>query len=357
MRKLALSIGALAVALAAGAGSSSALPFNAVYVDAYAGFDSATCGAAAQTPGSTAPCATLNQALQNSSPGGQIVIVRGYAFGPIYLTGAISIVGPADTSFQIVNSGAAPGCIGAAPGTCAASTTAGVEIAAGANDIIKLKDVIISAGSSGTTALKVHSAFGVALTGVRLRGGSSPSLTTMMLVDSSQGSQLQVYLHNSDVAFTSVGGGIQISPSGATPIRMNFNNSEVHNATFGLAIAAGGLTGSANIQVVVDNTQFFSFNLNAIAVSAPTNANFAHVALSRSTIINTGGPAFKANGAGAFGSLYETVISGNAVGVDILNGGGVITFTNNEIFSNGIDCEVANVATPCSTALTSQSLN
>jgi hypothetical protein len=350
MRKLALFMGSLAITMAAGAVSSSALPFNTVYVDAYAGFDSATCGAAGQTPGTTAPCATLNQALQNSSPGGQIVVVRGNAFGPIYLTGSIAIIGPADSSFEIANSGAAPGCIGAAPGTCAASTTAGVEIVAGTSDVIKLKDVSISGGSSGTTALKVHSAFGVSLTGVKLRGGSSASLTSMMLVDSSQGSQVQIYLHNSDVGFSSFGGGISVAPTGATPIRMNINNSEVHNALFGLQAISTGLTGSANIQTLVDATQFFSFNNSAISVASSASANGAAVSLTRSAITNTGGAAFKANGAGASGILYESAITGNATGVSVVNGAGVFTYQNNEILFNGANCAPA----ACSTVLTAQ---
>jgi hypothetical protein len=351
MRKLALFIGSLAIALAAGAGSSSALPFNVVYVDAYNGFDSPTCGTAASSPGSTAPCATLNQALQLSAAGGQIVVVRGNAFGPIYLTGSIAIVGPADSSFEIVNSGAAPGCIGAAPGTCAASTTAGVEIVAGTSDVIKLKDVTISGGSSGTNALKVHSAFGVSLTGVKLRGGSSASLTSMMLVDSSQGSQVQIYLHNSDVGFSSVGGGISVAPTGATPVRMNFNNSEVHNATFGLQANSTGLTGTANIQILVDGTQFFSFNNSAISVASSSGANGAAVSLTRSAITNTGGAAFKANGAGAGGILYESAIIGNSTGVSVVNGAGVFTYQNNEILFNGTNCAPA----ACSTVLTPQS--
>ena len=352
MRKLALFVGSLAIALAVGAGSSSAVPFNVVYVDAYQGFDSATCGAAPQSPGTTAPCATLNQALANSSAGGQIVIVHGNAFGPIYLTGSIAIVGPADSSFEIINSGAAPGCIGAAAGTCAASTTAGVEIAAGPNDTIKLKDVIISGGSAGTNALKVHSAFGVALTGVKLRGGSSPNLTSMMLVDSSQGSQLQFYLHNSDIAFSAVGGAIVLTPTGATPVRMNFNNSEVHNAAFGLQAISTGLTGTANIQVLVDSTQFFSFNNSAIAMASSASANGAAVSLTRSAITNTGGAALKANGAGAGGILYESAIIGNAVAVNVVNGAGVFSYQNNEILFNGVNCEVNSAATACSTALT-----
>jgi hypothetical protein len=355
MRKLALFLGSLAVTLAAATGSSSAVPFNVVYVDGYQGFDSATCGGAPQSPGTTSPCATLNQALQNSSPGGQIVVVHGNAFGPIYLTGSIAIVGPADSSFEIVNSGAAPGCIGAAPGTCAASTTAGVEIAAGTSDVVKLKDVTISGGSSGTNALKVHSVFGVALTGVKLRGGSSASLTSMMLVDSSQGSQLQVYLHNSDIAFSSVGSAITLTPTGATPVRMNFNNSEVHNAVSGLSAVATGLTGTANIEILVDGTQFFSFNNNAIAVAASSNSNQSVVSLTRSAIVNTGGAALRANGTGAIAVLYESAITGNAAGTNVVNGGVIFSYQNNEIIGNGVNCEVGGANTPCSTALTAQS--
>jgi len=350
MRKLALFTGSLAIALAAGAGSSSAVPFNVVYVDAYAGFDDATCGAAPQTPGTTAPCATLNQALQNSSPNGQIVVVRGNSFGPIYLTGPIAILGPADSSLEIFNSGAAPGCIGAAPGTCAASTTAGVEIAAGTSDVIKLQNMTISGGPMGSAALKVDSAVGVALTGVKLRGGSSSSLTAMMQVASSQGSQLQLYLHNSDVGFSSVGGGITIAPTGNTPVRMNINNSEVHNALFGLQVVSTGLTGSASIQVLVDSTQFFSFNNSAISVASSNSANGAAVSLTRSAITNTGGAAFKANGAGAGGILYESAIIGNATGVSVVNGAGVFTYQNNQILFNGTNCAPA----ACSTVLTAQ---
>jgi hypothetical protein len=354
MIKLALFVGALAVTLAAGAGPSSAVPFNTVYVDAYTGFDSATCGAAPQSPGTTAPCATLNQALQNISPNGQIVVVHGNSFGPIYLTGPIAIIGPADSSLEILNSGAAPGCIGAAPGTCAASTTAGVEIAAGTSDVIKLQYMTISGGTGGTNALKVDSAVGVALTGVKLRGGSSSSLTAMMQVDSSQGSQLQLYLRDSDVAFSSFGGGISVAPTGATPIRMNINNSEVHNATFGVQAISTGLTGSANIQVLVDGTQFFSFNNSAISVASSSSTNGADVSLTRSAIANTGGAAFKANGAGAGGILYQSAIVGNGTGVNVVNGAGVFSYQNNEILFNGNNCEVNSAPTACTTALTAQ---
>ena len=357
MRKLALSIGSLAFALAAGAGSSSALPFNVVYVDAYQGFNSATCGGAGQSPGTTAPCATLNQALQNSSPNGQIVVVKGNSFGPIYLTGPIAIIGPANSSLEIFNSGAAPGCIGAAPGTCAASTTAGVEIVAGTSDVIKLQDLAISGGPMGSAALKVHSAFGVSLTGVRLRGGSSSSLTAMMQVNSSQGSQMQIYLHNSDVGFSSVGGGILLAPTGATPVRMNFNNGEVHNATFGIQADSSGLTGGADLAVAVDGTQFFSFNSNAIYINSASSGNPARLALVRSTMINGGAAALKANGAGSFGSLYKSVITANNTGVNITSGANITTFSNNEIFGNSIACKLAGVVTACSSALTPQSPN
>jgi hypothetical protein len=353
MRKLAWFTGSLAIALAAGAGSSSALPFNVVFVDAYQGFDSATCGAAPQSPGATAPCATLNQALQNSVAGGSIVVVHGNAFGPIYLTGSIAISGPPDNSLQIVNSGAAPGCIGAAPGTCAATTTAGIEINAASTDQIKLKNLIASAGPSGSAAILIDAAGGVSMTGVVGRGGSSTGTGAIVTVTPSTGT-LQLYIHNCDIAFSKTMGGILVQPTGSANASVEFSGGELHHAVFGLAINALSTTGS--IAGAFDSTQFFSFNNSAVSVAA-TGTGLAHVVFSRSTIVNTGGAALKVNGANAQAEIYEDVFTGDGSGVNVVGGAQVVGFGNSMIFGNGTNCLIGGVAAACSSAITAQSMN
>ena len=137
-----LFVGSLAVTLGAGlAPSFAAPPFGTFELIGQLRSNSATCGGPSYFVNTTGPCATLNQALQNASPGNNIVVIGGGAFGPIFLNGAKSIAGPEDKSLQIINSAAAPGCIGAAPGTCAASAAAAIEVNAGSTDQIKLGDI------------------------------------------------------------------------------------------------------------------------------------------------------------------------------------------------------------------------
>jgi len=156
------------------------------------------------------------------------------------------------------------------------------------------------------------------------------------------------------------GGAIVVAPSGNTPIRMDLNHTIVHNATFGLQANSTALTGAANIQILADDTQFFSFNNSAVSMTSnspgPNSPNGAAISITRSAVGNTGGAGFRANGMGAGGLIYESAILGNATGVNVLNGAGVFTFQNNEIAFNGIDCAVNSVGTSCSSALTQQSL-
>jgi len=356
MRKLALLIGT-AAAVCMASGSSWAVVDNTVFVDPETGTDTGntTCGQAG-TGISTGPCATLNVALANlPSTGGTVVIEKAGTFGPIYITAPLTIVGPTDGQVSIdFQAATLPGCINGAPGSCnsSASATYAVDIKALTNSTVKFKNVIISANGGSVAALHLNTLFSVALTNVALRCGPGSTPLETMLVDSAQGSQIQIYLHNSDVGFCNNGGGIVLAPTGATQVTMNSNHSEVHNATFGLQANSSGLTGTANIHVLLDDTQFFSFNNSAVSVLAGTNG--AAVSLTRSSITNTGGAGFKANGAAAGGILYESAIIGNATGVNLLNGATVFTYQNNEILLNGTNCAVNSAPTSCPGTLTDQ---
>ena len=124
---------ALAVCAFGLAGLSSASAAVA-YVDAKAGSDSGSCPL-------SAPCATLNFALEQISAGDQIVFLSPGVFGPIKLTGKVSIIGvdlAADVQI-VANPAAAVGCIGGAPGSCGANSGYAVEIAANSSDSVKIR--------------------------------------------------------------------------------------------------------------------------------------------------------------------------------------------------------------------------
>jgi hypothetical protein len=332
MRKFGLQAACLAFALGSGVAPSWAATW---FVDAASGNDNGgVCGGSA-IGSANPPCLTLNRALQNAAANDVITVTHGSTWGPIFLTGQISITGPDDSSMVIINNGNAPGCIGVAPGTCAAANASNgaIEVAGGATDNFKFKGFLVNSGTSGTSSLHIQSAFSVALTGMVFRSSNSSSLNAMVYDQSNvptSGSPHQLYLHNCDVAFSNNGGDIWVAPS--VPTSVNFSGGELHHAKFGYRADATGLS-SGTINSVIDNTEFFSFNTNGIVVVGGSSA-FSVVSLSRSTISQAGLNGLVVSGANATAILYEDVITQTGTGISIV-GGVVDSLGNNEIFHNG----------------------
>jgi hypothetical protein len=344
MRKLGLLALCFALTLGAGIAPSWAASW---FIDAENGADSASCGSSASllAASSTGPCASLNTTLAHAAANDTITVVHGATWGPIYLTGQIAISGPGDNSMVILNTGAAPGCIGGAPGSCASanSANAAVEIAAGASDTIKLKGFIVNGGSSGTSSIHIASAFTVSTTGVVYRSSNNSTLTAMLYDNStlpSSGTPHQVYMHNCDVAFSGNGGGVLIEPS--VPTSVHISGGEFHHAKYGVRVQATNLA-SGTVNTVIDTTEFFSFNNNAVTVIAAGPASAA-VSLSRSTISQTGTAGLVVSGADATATIYEDVITQSNIGVDIL-GGIVYSLGNNEIYFNGTNISGGSLTT------------
>jgi hypothetical protein len=329
MRKPALLVSCVAVAFAAGTASSWA---KNLFVDPESGTDSGntTCGQSLSTP-STGPCATLNVALANAAVNDSIFIQKGGSFGPISLSGAISISGPADNSAVITFSAVTTGCIG---GSSCPTATYAVDIVAPNTDTVKLKNLIISNGAGTSGAVHIGSAFGVSFKSVAVRGGSG-TIPQMVYANpsslNSSGGPMQLYFAGCDIAFSPSGGGVLVQPTASTSVL--FQGGEVHNAAFGVKFDAS-LMSSGGITAAVDNTEFFSFSNGGVTAKA-TSTGFARVLLSRSAIVNTASAGFNVNGAAAVGILYEDTITGNATGVNIAGGAVVYGFANSEIFGNG----------------------
>jgi hypothetical protein len=330
MRKLALLVSVVTVAFVAGTASSWA---KNLYVDPEDGTDTSntTCGQSLATP-STGPCATLNNALANAATNDSIFIEKGGSFGPIYLSSAISISGPADNSAVIAYSAGTAGCIG---GSGCPAASYGVEIQAPNTDTIKLKNLIISNGGGSNGAVHIGNAFGVSFKGVAVRGGNG-AIPQMVLANptttNSSGGPVQLYFANCDIAFSATGGGLLVQPT--APVSVLFQGGEVHNALFGVKFDSSSMSAGQNIAVGIDNTQFFSFQNSAVTARGPSGGN-VHLLLARSSIVNTGSTAFNVNGANAVGILFEDAITGNAIGVGIGGGATVFGFGNSEIFGNG----------------------
>jgi hypothetical protein len=370
MRKLLLLVGSVVVAVGLGTPSSWAVVSLAtVFVDPENGNDnSGNCGGQVNVSSpASPPCATLNQALANAASGASIFIESSGIFGPIVITQPVSINGPDNSSVVIQWVASTPaGCVGGGAGTCTGSSSPlyAVDIEAGSTNVVKLKNVIISAGGSGTTgAIHIGNNFGVSFKNVAVRGGSG-SISEMININptalNGSSGPVQVYFANCDIGFSSSGGGVYIAPTAS--VNVLFQGGEVHSSNFGIKAdaTAGPLPSGSSIQVATDATEFFSHSTGAvIAKTSPTlgATGGVHFVLSRSTILGTGSYAAYANGANASMILYEDTISGNFVGVGVSNSGTVISMANNEIFGNTTQCEVSGAPSACDGgALTVQAL-
>ena len=314
-----------------GGGSSTAK----IFVSAKSGSDTGVCPI-------TAPCATLNYALSIADAGAQIIILDGGAFGPIILSGPITILGNTpNLQTQIVaDPTAQAGCIGALPSGCYLTNNGfGVEIAAAATDSVKIEDVFMSAGSSGTGALKLTSGGQIQLSNNVFRGNSSSNAPIVTLAPNNPGTtQAQVYFSNSDVGFNNTqanAGAVLVQPIGTTSIKLHFNHVEVHNASYGIR-TDGSLQSSPAVQVatIVSESEFFSFNnaaINAFSTSGTGTVNAAY----NNVIILNAQAAIKTDGPQSTVSLSNSTIAGNGAGVQILNSATIVTSGNNTIVGNG----------------------
>jgi hypothetical protein len=363
MRKLALLAAATMVVVGMGTAQSFANG-NSWFIDPESGTDSATCGGPSLVnaqpsiiAATSGPCQSLNQALQNGSAGDTFTIEKDGIFGPIYLTGTVSISGPEDRGVVIEWLNTPPGCLGGAPGSCSEGNAlygVDVEAPASANASIRLKNLIINnaAGGAANGAIHFGSGFNLSLASVTVRGGGSTTLSQMMLVNPSAlgtNGQVQLYMKNCDVGFSSSGGGVLVQPSGATPIYVHILDTEVHNAKFGVKFDSSLLSSGSGIQAEFDSSELSAFNGSALATIG-TGSGTAHVAFSRSAVLDAGQYAVQVNGTNASVVLFEDVILGNAVGVNSLSGGGAASMGNNMIFANGNNCESNNTPTNCTGA-------
>lgn len=346
MRKLILLAGLLAIMPASTGLASVTPPYDTAYVEPTSGSDSPSCGPA------TSPCATLNQALANITSGGNIYVLSGGTFGPIYLTTAVSIHGPPDDSLNIVWSSTAPGCVAQAAGTCGQPTAIyAVEIEATASDVFKFRDLIINNGQGTSGAMRVGNAANVRMSGVSLRGGTG-SPPQLLLAIPNTGSQFQLLIEGGDIGYGSAAGGVLVEPQGSSSAVVDVTHTIVQNLQYGLKFNASETTATIGVEASVNNSEVLNINGSGVAVIG-TGSSQARLAVSRSNLLNANQQAVQVNGTNAVANLYSDTIFGNAIGINLESGGVAKTLGNND-FSNVNDCAVNEAPTSCSSVLTPQ---
>jgi len=321
------------------------------YVDARAGVDSGACTI-------TAPCASLNYALSTVNSGGVIVFLTSGTFGPVVLTGSVSLNG-ADPNNHVqitADPSAQVGCIGHLPGSCGLPNNGyAVEVANTINDSVKITHLLMAMGNgTGAGAFKFSSGGALQLTNDVFRGNSGSGTAPIILLAPNNpsggpsGLIPVVYFSNNDVGFNNPGnanaGAVLVQPVGVTPLSLHFNHVEVHNASYGIR-TDGSLLSNSSITVssFISESEFFAFP-NAAMNAFSTVGTGTVVAVYDNVNVLSSSAALKANGTQSFVLLTNCTVSRNSNGVQVLNGANAYSSGNNTIFGNGVDVSGTLVA-------------
>lgn len=312
MTRLAMLLSAWLCAVAFIVPTSPAVAFQVTFVSA-TGSDSADCSS------EKTPCIQINTALAQTDDGGEIVCIgNGYFSWDFTITRSVTIDCPP------------------------ATFTFGQITINGAGIVVKLRNLSIvsttppSGGGSfvpfGINAINMAALIieNCNITGYATSGASP--LIGIVFAPSAFASQLIVRdtVIDSNGLGTN-GGGIKVAPAsggsaGVLLERVKFG----YNVT---AMALQSFNGPISATIADSSvTASRSNGILAIAGGQPLN-----LTIKNSKLVNNVGAAIQSNGAGSTVVLSGSTVTGNQVGLSLVNGGQMMSYKNNEIFGNGSD--------------------
>jgi len=220
----------------------------------------------------TAPCKTFAGAISKTAAAGEIDCLDPGGFGALTITKAITIdCGP--------NAG----------GVLVAGTN-GISVAAGVNDKVILRNLVINGTGTG-------------LNGISWSGGLELVIDRVVIQQ-----------------FITTGINVNKSSLGILYVK----NSQLTQMP-----TAINLTSSTFLLASIDTCYFFGMSANGVvAGSANTFAN-----VSNSVFENNGGIALSASASGAFMNANNNVLSNNGTGVSAVSGAN-LRMSNNDLYDN-----------------------
>ncbi|UFZ07933.1 right-handed parallel beta-helix repeat-containing protein [Bradyrhizobium ontarionense] len=232
----------------------------------------------------TAPCKTFAGAISKTAAGGEIDVLDPGGFGAVTITKSITIDG------------------GGTLASVLASATNGINVNAGASDVIILRNLSIN--GAGTT---------LGVNGVNFLAGRKLIIENCTIENFSQSA-------------------ISITPTGAA--QAVISDSTLKVSAFGIKISTANATDA--VSVLVSNTKTILNSNAGVSATVPAGKPGMGVFLDR-LISEFNSTGVLASGSGATVTVGNSIIQGNTSGVVQTGGGAVSSFKTNEISNNGAD--------------------
>ncbi|WP_316165423.1 MULTISPECIES: right-handed parallel beta-helix repeat-containing protein [unclassified Bradyrhizobium] len=233
----------------------------------------------------TAPCKTFAGAISKTAAGGEIDVLDPGGFGSVTITKSITIDG------------------GGTEASVLASGTNGINVNAGATDLVILRNLSIN--GAGTT---------LGLNGINFLGGQKLAVENCSIENFSQS-------------------GIAVAPANVNAQVLISHSSLKANATgitFSTVNATGTLSGTiSNVLVTHSST-------SGISATVPAGKPSIGLIVNNTTSVFSG-VGLSASGTGASVVISGSAFEGNTTGVSQTSGGAVYSFKNNSITFNATD--------------------
>jgi hypothetical protein len=276
---------------------------------------SATSGSDANPCTRSSPCLTFAAALAQTPAGGEISVLDPGDFGPVTINKAVSIYSDAFGAAGLMPS----------PGT------SGIVVSAGASDTVNLRGLIFDGvNSSGTSGVVFLSGAHLNISKCVFQGFTTSGMTFSPGVGSATTTRLVVQ----DTTIINNATGLLIQPTGgiAASVALRWLRTD-NNAGEGLRVDGTGGSGAINA-TFADSTASFNGSNGIDAVSGPGNAAVDIMRVVAATNGAAGIEANQSSGGNASVTVGNSMLYGNAIGIQATGGAGLLTYGNNQVTGN-----------------------
>ena len=256
----------------------------------------------------TAPCKTFAGAYSRTAAGGEIDVIDPGGFGTLNIGKAITIDGGGGQVASVLAAG-----------------TIGIQINAGANDYVTLRNIRINGVgqyiSPGVTGVKFNSGGVLNIEYCVIEGFSSFGID----FEPSSGNKGDLHVNNSIIQGAN-GGGIVVSGNTATNRASIFDSSILNNGGFGVK---SGL----NSRVQITNSMVAGTG-QVSGSGDGLRADGGALTIESTTVTGGGGIGIHSTNSGIAWISNATVTSNSGQGLAFDGGGQILSFLNNKLANN-----------------------
>jgi len=245
------------------------------------------------------PCRTFAAAVTVTASGGEIEALDPAGYGPITISGPLTLVGVPGAAINVPSGGA------------------GITVNAPPLTSVHITGLLIDGGGSGTTGIQINGAGTVVVENCVIRNVTNDGINLYNTV-----STVELFVSNTLVADNGYYG-IFVFPKGNVSVYATFNRVEASHNAYNILLEADQASGT------VTGTAFGSVSVGSLVgfeTYGPATLNLLHSIASNNTdgVYASGGTI----------RLDQSMVTGNFSGWRTDNGGSVLSYVNNSIDGN-----------------------